>query len=296
MGVSHHLDLSCFVDTFFVNRWGREIMLNAPQRRVITWLSLREVPVSPEDNSANLGRRELQLALFACLVLLIIATGAAVLMYPVVFLRQDTPSDSTLRIAFLGFCVLCVLLTAYLWDSQATIRRLRRQVELDSKEKLEARQEAYEDLLKSIPKLSVFQDRLPMEHWRSTATEQPLSILVVNLQLPADPSSAAARISILGDAAKAISRKLRDQDSIYVLGGACFGAVLPGAEATVAGSIASRVAEGLIDTAGVTGRFSHKIDIVNFPQNASSAHEIQEAVCALIPLDSSKQELAEALT
>jgi hypothetical protein len=230
------------------------------------------------------------------LALLVIATGTALLMYPLVFLRQDTPSDSTLRIAFSGFCVLCALLTAYLWDSQATIRRLRRQVELDSKERLAARQEAYEELLKSIPKLSTFEDRLPMEHWRSTATEQELSILVVNLQLPADATSAPARISILGDAAKAISRKLSDQDSIYLLGEACFGAVLPGVEAAAARSTASRVAEGLIDTAGVTGRFSHKIDIVNFPQDASSAYELQEAVCALIPLDSSKQELAVALT
>jgi hypothetical protein len=243
-----------------------------------------------------LERRDRHLAALACLAVLIIAAGTALLMYPLVFLRQDTPSDSTLRIAFAGFCVLCVLLTAYLWDSQATIRRLHRQVELDNNEKLEARQEAYKELLNSIPKLSTFQDRLPMEHWRATATERELSILVVSLQLPADASSGAARISILGDAAKAISRKLRDQDSLYLLGEACFGAVLPGAEATAARSVTSRVAEGLIDTAGVAGRFSHKIDIVNFPQHASSADELQEAVCALIPLDGSKQELAEALT
>jgi hypothetical protein len=217
-------------------------------------------------------------------------------MYPLVFLRQDTRSDSTLRIAFLGFCVLCALLTAYLWESQATIRRLRRQVELDIKEKLEARQEAYADLLRSIPKLSVFQDRLPMEHWRATVAEQELSILIINLQLPADASSATSRIPILGDAAKTISRKLRDQDSIYLLGEACFGAVLAGAEATVARSVASRVAEGLIDTAGVTARFSHKIDIVTFPRHASSVDKLQETVCALIPRESSKQELAEALT
>ena len=134
-----------------------------------------------------------------------------------------------------------------------------------------------------------------MECWRSTATEQQLSILVVNLQLPVDASSATARISILGDAARAISRKLRDQDSLYVLGGACFGAVLPGADATAARSIASRVTDGLIDTAGVTKRFSFAMDIINYPQNASSADELYEAACALIPQDSPQQELAEAL-
>jgi hypothetical protein len=251
-----------------------------------------------KDNSTNLEGRERQLASLACLALLIIGTGAALLMYPLVFLHQDTPSDGTLRIAFSGFCVLCALLTAYLWDSQATIRRLRRQVELDRKEKLKARQDAYEELLKGIPKLNTLQDRLPMEHWRSTATDQELSILVINLQLPAEASSGAARVSILGDAAKAISGKLCDQDSIYLLGEACFGAVLPGAEVVAARSISSRVADGLIDTAGVTGRFTHTIDIVNFPQDASSALELQEAVLALIAVDGSndsKQELAETL-
>jgi GGDEF domain-containing protein len=254
------------------------------------------MPVSPESNSANLGRRELHLALFTCLAVVIIATGAALLMYPVVFFRADALSNWTLRIAFFGFCALCALLTAYLWDSQATIRRLRRQIEMDRREKLEARREACEELLKSIPKLSSFEDRLAMEFRRSTATGRQLSILVVTLQIPADVSSPTERTSILGDAAKAISRKLREQDCIYGLAGACFGAVLPSVEATVARSIASRVAEGLIDIAGVAARFSYKVDIVNYPQHASSAHELQEAVCALIPPDSSKHELAaEAL-
>ena len=255
------------------------------------------MPYTLKDNSTDLERRDRRLVLFACLALLIIAAGTALLMYPVVFLRQDNMSDSTLRIAFVGFCVLCALLTAYFWESQATIRRLRCQMERDRKEKLETRREACEELLRSIPKLSSFQDRLPMEYRRSTATAQQLSIIVVNLQFPADESSTTIRTSILGDAAKALSRKLRDQDSIYVLGGACFGVVLPGVEAAVARSIASRIADGLIDTAGLTARFSYKIDIVNYPQHASSAHELHEAVCALIPPDSSKYELAaEALT
>jgi GGDEF domain-containing protein len=135
-----------------------------------------------------------------------------------------------------------------------------------------------------------------MECWRAAATEQELSILVVNLQLGDDASSAAARISILGDAGKAISGKLRDQDSLFVLGGACFGAVLPGADASTARSIASRVEEGLIDTAGVTARFSFTTDIVNHPQNGSSAEELYETVCVLIAAESSERELAEALT
>lgn len=253
-------------------------------------------PHTLEENVASLERRDRHLALLACLALLVIATGAALLMYPLVFLRQDTVSNSTLRVAFSGYCVLCALLAAYLWDSQSTIRRLRLQLERDRQEKLEARQEACEELLARVPKLSVFQDRLPMECWRAAATEQELCILVVNLRLADDASSVAARISILGDAGKAISRKLRDQDSLFVLGGACFGAVLPGVDGNAARSIASRVTEGLIDTAGVTARFSFTTDIVNYPQNGSSAEELYEAVSALLGADSSKRELAGALT
>jgi len=123
-----------------------------------------------------------------------------------------------------------------------------------------------------------------------------LSILVVAFQFTAGSSSDAAKASILGDAAKAISRKLREQDSIYVLAPACFGVILPALEASTARALASRIAEGLIDAAGLTARFSYKIDIVNYPQNASSAHELYEAVAALIPGDKSVQALAaEAL-
>ena len=39
---------------------------------------------------------------------------------------------------------------------------------------------------------------------------------------------------LLGDAAKVISRRLREQDSIYMLAPTCFCAVLPGADMPVA--------------------------------------------------------------
>jgi GGDEF domain-containing protein len=248
-------------------------------------------------DSSDLERRERHLTVFACLAVALMAGGCALLMYPVVFSHEGSPPNRNLQVAFFGFCTLCLLLTAYLWNNQATIRRLRRQMDADRKQSTEARQQACEELLRSIPNLSSFQDRLPMEYRRTTATEQQLSIVVVVLQFPADLSSPGLRVSVLGDAAKAISRKLRDQDSIYVLGPTCFGAVLPGVEASAARRIASRVAEGLIDAAGVSARFTYKIDIVNYPQHAASAHELHEAVCALIPSDNSKHELAaEALT
>jgi GGDEF domain-containing protein len=250
------------------------------------------MPAIRQPDSADLERREFQLTIFACVAIGIMGIGSAVLMYPIVFAHQDNSPDRNLRIAFFGFCGLCLLLTAYVWDTQATIRRLRRQLELDRKQSTAARLQASEELLKSMPKLSAFQDQLPMEYRRTTATEKQLSILVVSFEFPSAASSVAGRASILGDAAKAISRKLREQDSLYVLGTSCFGAILPALEASAARALASRIAEGLLDVAGLSARFSYKIGVVNYPQNASSAHELYNAVSALIPADKSKQGLA----
>jgi predicted signal transduction protein with EAL and GGDEF domain len=241
--------------------------------------------------SAELERRELQSTIFACIAIAVMGIGSALLMYPVVFTHPPS-QDWSPRIAFFGFCGLCLLLTAYVWDSHATIRKLRQQMETDRKESAEARLQASEELLKSIPKLSSFQDQLPMEYRRTTATNQQLSILVVAFVFPEGEMSATLKGAILGDAAKAIARKLREQDSIYVLGPACFGAILPGIEASAARGIASRIGEGLIDAAGLSARFTYKIDVVNYPQNASSAHQLNEAVAALIPQDRSVHRLA----
>ena len=75
-------------------------------------------------DAASLERRELHLALFACLSLLIVAIGAAVLMYPVAYYNESSHANHNVRAVFWGFCGLGVLLTAYLWESNATIRHL----------------------------------------------------------------------------------------------------------------------------------------------------------------------------
>jgi hypothetical protein len=61
----------------------------------------------------------------------------------------------------------------------------------------------------------------------------------------------------------------------------------------VAERIAKRVADGLSDAAGATNRFTYKISVVNWPANAASAHELQEAVLTLLPADNSMRSMAE---
>jgi GGDEF domain-containing protein len=252
------------------------------------------MPARHKLRASDLERRESQLTLFACISIAILTIGTALLMYPVVFSRQTAAPDKTLRVAFFGFCTLCLLLAAYLWERQSTIRRLRRQMAEDRLRVAHAEQQASTELLKTMPNFRSFQDRLPMEYRRAAATTRKLSVLVARIILPEGTYTPGGN-SLLADAAKVISRKLRDDDSIYILAPGCFCAVLPDADMAFARNMHDRVGDGLADAAGASNRFSYTIDIVNYPADASSAHELERAVSALMPTDHSVPEMARAI-
>jgi GGDEF domain-containing protein len=249
------------------------------------------MPAAPKIRPSDLERRETQLTLFACAAIAILGGGTALLMYPVVFSHQ---SDKTTRIAFVGFCTLCLLLAGYLWERQSTIGRLRQQMAEERMKVARAQQEASTQLLKTMPNFASFQDRLPMEYRRTIATTQKLSVLVVSVLLPKG-MDASLGTSLFGDAAKVISRKLREQDSIYILAEGCFGVVLPGSDAGFARNVHDRITDGLADAAGVGNRFTCKINVVNFPDDAKSAHELESAVSALMPSGNSMRDMAQAI-
>ena len=242
----------------------------------------------------NLEHSELQFSVFIAVTVMVLAVGMAVLMYPVVFSHQ-TPGDRTMHTAFWGFCVLCVLLTIYVWDRHSTIRRLRREMAEGRRQMAETRREASVELLKTMPNLSSFQDRLPMEFRRMATTTQKLSIVVITVKFPADHFSPSENASALGDAAKAVSRKMREQDSIYILAQACFGVVLPGVDLSSAERVCARLKEGLADAAGANQRFQFELQVVNYPTHASSATELQTAVSTIASVDDSARPMAEAL-
>src|ERR1700675_4512580 len=78
--------------------------------------------------SGSLERREMQLILFACSVIILLAGGLALFMYPAVFSQTTLAPTRTMAVAFFGFCTLSILLALYLLDRQATIARLRQQI------------------------------------------------------------------------------------------------------------------------------------------------------------------------
>jgi GGDEF domain-containing protein len=85
-----------------------------------------------------------------------------------------------------------------------------------------------------------------------------------------------AEVSVaLGDAARVLLRKLRTDDSLYRLSPAAFAMVLPNTSATDMNLVASRVSEGLTDASGASNRFTFDLEVVNYPEQVSSAYEME---------------------
>jgi GGDEF domain-containing protein len=165
------------------------------------------------------------------------------------------------------------------------INQLRQRVAKAHQRVAEIRHEASVDLLATLPGFTLFRDRLAMEIRRAASTHLPLSLLVVQLgpspQLPDKDEIDTA----FGDAAKALSRKLRAEDSIYSFRRGVFGIVLPGVGTENAYRISSRLTEGLHDASGASTRFSFDVHIINYPEHASSAREMEEAARSLFPTE-----------
>jgi GGDEF domain-containing protein len=229
--------------------------------------------------------RELQLSLLSIGINVILAAGVALLMYPTISTHPVIFSAQTSRIFFFGFCGLCVLLVSYLFDRQIVVRRLRREIVQNQMRFAQLQEQAGRDLLGSMSGLDHFQDRLVMEFKRSVQTGDSLSVLVVRLSPAAALAEEREVTAAYGDAAKAISRKLRRQDSLFLFMPGAFGILLPGAKVMDARQVSDRLKEGLGDAAGAVGRFTSDIKIFNYPENIESAHELELAIHSLMPRD-----------
>jgi GGDEF domain-containing protein len=239
--------------------------------------------IDKQSAPPDLERREFQLSLFACLAIVILAAGLALLMYPPVFSNRENSPTTTPQIAFFGFCGLSCLLVAYIVERQITIHRLRAQMAQDRMRSSEALRQASADLLSTMPTFDTFEDRLTMEFKRAAAADLKLSVLVATVKLHAAFTENNLGMSALGDAAKALSRKLREQDSIYILRSGFFGVILPGVGQTGIQKVCARLAEGLSDAAGANDRFSFKIDAISYPEQTSTAHDLELAVAGWLP-------------
>lgn len=239
--------------------------------------------VFDQIDPSKVERREWHLWLLALTVILVLTVGMALLMYPTVFSHPVVLSGPTQRKAFFGFCALSILLLGYLGDRQLVISHLRKRLAEEHKLIIQIRHEASTDLLGTLPGFEHFQDRLMMEYRRAVATHRPLSIGVIALKSTPSLAATSEVSTAFGDAAKAMIRKLRGEDSIYLFSPGVFCMLLPGVDASKAHQISDRLTEGLKDASGASTRFSFDVQILNYPDHAATAREIEDAVCNLLP-------------
>jgi len=222
----------------------------------------------------TLERRHWQLSMLSLGLIVVLAAGMALLMYPAVF-GSNASAGATTRTLFFGFCALCVLLVAYLLNRQFVVRHLRKDLVEQKTEMLHLRHEASTDLLGTVPGFSHFQDRLIMGFRRAAQTGEPLSLVLVRLK-PTHMFDGPAELSVaLGDAARVLLRKLRADDSLYRLSPTAFAMVLPNTAAADMNLVATRVSDGLTDASGASNRFTFDLEKVNYPEQVSSAYEME---------------------
>jgi len=233
-----------------------------------------------QTDQHTLERREWELWLLALAMVFVLAAGVALLMYPMVFSRPVPFSVPAMRRIFFSYCALSALFVIYLVSRQRVIRQLRRQLTAELHRNALLRQKASLDLLDSLPQFNRFQDRLAMDFRRALNSQQPLSFLIARLK-PSGHSATQTEIdTAFGDAANALIRRLRADDSIYIFQGSIFGILLPATSASEAQQMSDRLGEALTDASGVAHRFSFQLQLLNYPEHAKSARELEEAARA----------------
>jgi GGDEF domain-containing protein len=230
----------------------------------------------------RLERRELQLTIMAAVFVFVLASGLAVFMYPLVFVHSDFGNKWTLRVAFFGFCALTLLFIGYLLERQRTVSKLKQQILEELERNIELRLQASADLLQTMPDINHFWDRLTMEYRRAMTMQKNLTLLLVRAKVGA-ASAASDNASALGDAAKAMSRKLRPTDSIYHLAPDLFGLVLPETDTISAKRIAVRLQEELQSVRSKHGG-TFETSVHNYPENVQSSHELEDIVKSMLPV------------
>jgi GGDEF domain-containing protein len=238
----------------------------------------------------QLERRERQLTILAAVIVLILASGVALLMYPLVFVHAEEATKWPMRFAFFGFCVLSLLIAAYLLDRQRTFRSVKQQLVSELQRNIDLRHQADADLLHTIPDLNHFQDRLAMEYRRASAMERALSLLAVKVSVSPSVTDANEATALLGEVARAIGRNLRPSDSMYQLASGFFGVVLSDTDTATAKKLTAKL-EPAVRAIAPESKFECEMFVRNYPDNAKSAHELEQAVSSRLPAEQNWDEV-----
>ncbi len=228
----------------------------------------------------TLERRDRELSHLSVGVIVVLGVGAAFLMYPSVIGSNGGATGHTTRTLFVGFCVLHVLMVTYLLEREYVVHALRRSLGRQSAQIEVLRRGASADLLGTLAGFSNFQDQLAMGFRRAVQIREPLSLVLVRVQPSPKLRSPQEASLAMGEAARALVRKLRTGDSLFLLSSGVFGIFLPNTPRAGMNRVAERVAEGLIDASGSGHRFRFDLGMVNYPEQASTAREMEQLACA----------------
>lgn len=240
----------------------------------------------------KLERRDAQLWMLAITMLVIFAVGIALLIYPAAFTMPVVLSGSFLKKIYFGFCALSLLVVGYLMERRIEISRLRAQLKEEESRRQRLLNEASADLLASLPSTEHFHDRLAMEFRRAANAELPLSLVLVSIRPAARLTDQADITNAFGDAAKAMLRKIRGEDSIYLFHPGVFGVVLPGVPASSARRVEERLGDGLAEATGANARFTAHLQAVTYPEDVATAREMDQAAKAFSHIEQSEKAAA----
>ena len=229
--------------------------------------------IDPRD----LERREWHLWLLALAALVVFAGAIGLLMYPTVFLNPLLVRGLDVPHAFIGFCVLSVLLLVYLTNRYILLSRLRRAAFKRQEASLQTQTEVATSLLGSLPDLPLFQARLRAEFQRAALGGQPFSLVLASMK-SAD-SSPEADNRLIALVVGAFKRKLRRDDLIYLLAPQVFCILLPGVTFANALRVEERMQKALTE-ARTTSGLSFETRMLNYPDQTKSLQGFGEAVRA----------------
>lgn len=116
-----------------------------------------------------------------------------------------------------------------------------------------------------------------MEFRRAVKAELPLSLLLVSITPGEHLAKSDDITKAFGDAAKAMLRMLRGEDSIYLFHPGVFGVVLPGVLASNARRVEERLSEGLAEVSEAGSRFAAQLQAISYPEDVATAHQMEQA-------------------
>jgi GGDEF domain-containing protein len=230
--------------------------------------------IDPQD----LDRRDAELWIIAITMLGILAGGMALLMYFSFLWSPVLPKGVSPREIIFSFCVLSLLLVAYLVERQLTVRRLRKQLRQERTRTARLLGQASADLLETLPDFKRFRARLKLEFSSAKTFQQPLSLVLTVIRPARQVLESGETSTVLADAVKATVRMLRRENAVYMLAQGKFGILLPGILEEDADRVAERLGERLLDASGANNRFAFNVQVINYPRQVASISEIDDSI------------------